>query len=57
MDKRNTCQKRRLILKTVPKKYKKRTLADKHYGNADDLDNVRSINNKELIKEMNAFIR
>jgi len=38
-------------------KHKKSTTADKYYGNADELDNVRSINNQGLINEMNAFIR
>ncbi|KAF0685499.1 Exonuclease, partial [Aphis craccivora] len=59
-DKRNVCQKRRKILKTIPKTaktYKKSTTADKYYGNADELDNIRSINNQDLINEMNAFIR
>lgn len=55
------CHKRRQILKnvqkTVPKTNKRSTTADKDYGNADELDNVRNINNPQLINEMNAFIR
>jgi 2-polyprenyl-3-methyl-5-hydroxy-6-metoxy-1,4-benzoquinol methylase len=48
------------VFKTIPKTtktYKKSTTADKRYGNADELDNVRSITNPGLIYEMNAFIR
>jgi len=59
-DKRSVCQIRRKVLKTIPKTtktYKKSTTTDKHYGNADELDNVRGINNQGLINEMNAFIR
>lgn len=52
------CQKRRqTVQKTVLKTNKRSTTADKDYGNADELDNVRNIGNPELINEMNAFIR
>lgn len=58
MDKRNLCQKRRQTIKKIPKILAKRSgRADKDYGNAEQLDNVRSINDAELIIEMDAFVK
>jgi len=57
-DKRNLCQKRRRTIKKIPKISAKISgRADKDYGNAEPLDNVRSINNAELIKEMDTFLK
>lgn len=57
IEKRKSCQKRRTTLKKVQsKKAKISTTADEHYGNVEELDNITSIDSKELITEMDKFI-
>lgn len=58
LEKRNLCQKRRKTQKKIPsKKAKISSTADEHYGNVDELENIKSINSKELIYEMDIFIK
>lgn len=46
------------MVKKIPKKRAKISgRADEDYGNAEPLDNVRSLNNPELIKEMETFVK
>lgn len=58
LDKRNLCQKRRRTIKKIPKISAKTSgRADKDYGNAEPLDNVRNINNADLMKEMDTYVK
>ncbi|XP_016662312.1 uncharacterized protein LOC107884527 isoform X1 [Acyrthosiphon pisum] len=58
LDKRNLCQKIRRTIKKIPKISSKTSgWADKDYGNAEPLDNVRNISNADLIKEMDTFVK
>lgn len=51
LDKRNLCQKRRRTIKKIPK------ISAKTSGKAEPLDNVRNINNADLIKEVDTFVK